>query len=66
MMELLRSLTISDLKPFLAEPTQLNNQSIALQLAVASYSPTLGKWRVRDSAGGVYFMSLGIAIKSLR
>ncbi|AFZ57464.1 hypothetical protein H6G54_26345 [Anabaena cylindrica FACHB-243] len=40
MMELLRSLTISDLEPFIAEPTQLNGQSIALQLAVASYSPT--------------------------
>ncbi|MGM3309096.1 hypothetical protein ACSQ6I_24480 [Anabaena sp. WFMT] len=40
MMELLRSLTISDLKPFLADPTQLNTQSVALQLAVASYSPT--------------------------
>lgn len=39
-MELLRSLTISDLKPFLADPTQLNTQSIALQLAVASYSQT--------------------------
>jgi hypothetical protein len=33
-MELLRSLTISDLEPFLADPTQLNTQSIALQLAV--------------------------------
>lgn len=39
-MELLRSLTISDLEPFLADPTQLNTQSIALQLAVASYSQT--------------------------
>ncbi|PHM10468.1 hypothetical protein [Nostoc sp. 'Peltigera malacea cyanobiont' DB3992] len=39
-MELLRSLTISDLEPFLADPTQLNTQSVALQLAVASYSPT--------------------------
>ncbi|MEA5550064.1 hypothetical protein VB713_03550 [Anabaena cylindrica UHCC 0172] len=40
MMELLRSLTISDLEPFLADPTQLNTQSVALQLAVASYSQT--------------------------
>ncbi|MEH2239790.1 hypothetical protein [Nostoc sp.] len=39
-MELLRSLTISDLEPFLAEPTQLNTQPVALQLAVASYSQT--------------------------
>ncbi|MEH2127409.1 hypothetical protein [Nostoc sp.] len=39
-MELLRSLTISDLEPFLAEPTQLNNQPVALQLAVTSYSQT--------------------------
>ncbi|MEH2025902.1 hypothetical protein [Nostoc sp.] len=39
-MELLRSLTISDLEPFLADPTQLNTQPVALQLAVASYSPT--------------------------
>ncbi|MEH2240047.1 hypothetical protein [Nostoc sp.] len=39
-MELLRLLTISDLEPFLADPTQLNTQPVALQLAVASYSPT--------------------------
>ncbi|MBN3869644.1 hypothetical protein [Nostoc sp. JL33] len=39
-MELLRSLTISDLEPFLADPTHLNTQPVALQLAVASYSPT--------------------------
>ncbi len=39
-MELLRSLTISDLEPFLTEPTQLNTQPLALQLAVASYSQT--------------------------
>ncbi len=38
---MLRSLTISHLEPFLAEPTQFNNQLIALQLAVASYSQTL-------------------------
>ncbi len=41
-MELLRSLTISDLEPFLADPTHLNTQPVALQLAVASYSPATG------------------------
>ncbi|KYC39379.1 hypothetical protein WA1_32115 [Scytonema hofmannii PCC 7110] len=39
-MELLRSLTISDTEPFLANPAQLNTQPVALQLAVASYSQT--------------------------
>jgi len=39
-MELLRSLTISDLEPFLAHPAQLNTQPVALQLAVASYTQT--------------------------
>ncbi|MEH1949844.1 MAG: hypothetical protein V7K77_23260 [Nostoc sp.] len=39
-MELLRSLTISDLEPFLTDPTHLNTQAVALQLAVASYSQT--------------------------
>jgi hypothetical protein len=39
-MELLRSLTISDLEPFLADPTQLNTQPADFQLAVASYSQT--------------------------
>ncbi|MFN6461696.1 MAG: hypothetical protein RMZ41_007580 [Nostoc sp. DedVER02] len=33
-MELLRSLTISDLEPFLADATQLNTQPVALQLAI--------------------------------
>jgi hypothetical protein len=39
-MELLRSLTISDLEPFISDPTQLNTQPVALQLAVASYTQT--------------------------
>jgi hypothetical protein len=39
-MELLRSLTISDLEPFLADPSQLNTQPADFQLAVASYSQT--------------------------
>lgn len=39
-MELLRSLTISDLEPFLTDPTHLNTQAVALQIAVASYSQT--------------------------
>ncbi|MEH2326568.1 MAG: hypothetical protein V7K32_24000 [Nostoc sp.] len=39
-MELLRSLTISDLEPFLADPTQLNTQPKDFQLAVASYTQT--------------------------